>query len=156
MNGHYGQKCQDCGSCEILNTGVDSVENQLEQEHSYEIVGELRHSNPKQGTGLMLDNLAYAIRQSTTTNVEIPIHRSVYQTMKDEIDLFRKTGTKSKHLNLLLNALDSIPPTSVESEKVFSATGLFITKIRSRLGDGIMDTLCFLKKLFHEVRLDQT
>ena len=99
----------------------------------------------------MLDDLAYAIRQSTTTNVEIPIHRSVYQTMKDEIDLFRKAETKSKHLNLLLNALDSIPPTSVESERAFSAAGLFITKIRSRLGDDIIDTLCFLKSYFKKL-----
>ena len=87
------------------------------------------YSNPRQVTDLMLDDLANVIRQSTTTNLEIPIHRNVYHTMKDEIDLFRKTGTKSKHLTLLLKALDSIPPTSIESERAFSAPDIFITKI---------------------------
>ena len=54
--------------------------------------------------------------------------RFSYIDLTSEIDLFRKTGTLSKNLNLVLEALNSIPPTSVESERAFSAAGLFITK----------------------------
>ena len=68
------------------------------------------------------------------------------------MDLFRKTGRKSKHVTLLLEELDSIPQTSVESERAFSAAGLFITKIRSRLGDDTLDSLCFLKSYFRQLK----
>ena len=40
-----------------------------------------------------------------------------------------------------------IPPTSVEAERVFSASGLILTKIRSRLNDSSIDMLVFLKKI---------
>ena len=63
--------------------------------------------------------------------------------------LFRKTGTRLKHLTLLLDALDLISPTSDESERAFSSAGLFITKIRSRLSDDdTLDSSCFLKSYF--------
>ena len=48
----------------------------------------------------------------------------------------RYTGTDTpKYLQALYQSLAGIPPTSVESERSFSSTGLFATKIRSRLGD---------------------
>ena len=65
----------------------------------------------------MLDDLESAIRQSTTTNVKFPNQKNLYQTTKDEIDLFRNTGTKSTRLTLQLEALYYIPPTSVKSER---------------------------------------
>ena len=40
-----------------------------------------------------------------------------------------------------------IPPTSVESERVFS-DGLFLTKLRSTMSDSILVKLMFLKFVF--------
>ena len=88
----------------------------------------------------------------TTTRFNIPIQTNLHHIIKNEMDLFIKTGTRSKHITLLLEALDSIPPTSVESERDFSATGLFITKIRSRLSDDTLDSLCFLKSYFRNLK----
>ena len=48
-------------------------------------------------------------------------------------------------LNKLFNALQSIPPTSVESERAFSITGQFATKLRTKLADNTLDSLVFLK-----------
>jgi hypothetical protein len=42
----------------------------------------------------------------------------------------------------------TIPPTSVEAERAFSAAGVLCTKTRSRLSDTSLDTLCFLRSYF--------
>ena len=48
-------------------------------------------------------------------------------------------------LEKLYEALKGIPVSSVEAERVFSTTGNFSTKLRSRLGDEILSALVFLK-----------
>ena len=35
-----------------------------------------------------------------------------------------------------------------ESERAFSAAGLFVTKIRSRMSDDLLERLCFLRAHF--------
>ena len=58
---------------------------------------------------------------------------------------------KKRKLSTLLDihsCLKTIPPTSVEAERVFSVTGLFLTKLRSRLSDVTLDKLIFLKYYF--------
>ena len=65
-----------------------------------------------------------------------------------EMTLFEVTGTKSKNLSLVDEALSSIPPTSVEAERAFSAIGLFITKLPSRLNEDSVDSLMVLKAFF--------
>ena len=42
-------------------------------------------------------------------------------------------------------ALLTIPPTTVEAERVFSAAGLFFTKLRTSLSDRSIDRLMFLR-----------
>ena len=45
-----------------------------------------------------------------------------------------------------------LPPTSVEAERIFSAAGLFITKLCMRLNDEIVDALCFLKQYLLDLK----
>ena len=52
-----------------------------------------------------------------------------------------------KDLNIVSEVLDTILPTSMESERAFSATVLFITKIRSRLAGDTLDSLFFLRNI---------
>jgi len=47
-----------------------------------------------------------------------------------------------------------IPPTFVEAERVFSAGGLFLTKLRSSMSDMTLDKLMFLK-FFFKLRKDK-
>ncbi len=55
-------------------------------------------------------------------------------------------------LTKLLNALSSIPPSSIESERSFSTTSFYGTKIRSRLQDDVLSALVFLKHYFNKQR----
>ena len=48
----------------------------------------------------------------------------------------------------IIDAQETIPPTSVESERAFSAAGLFITKLRTRLSVKNIDALCFLRNYY--------
>ena len=55
------------------------------------------------------------------------------------------TGKRPSKLEQLFRALSSIPPTSVEAERAFSAAGLFATKLRSRFADKSVNAVSFLR-----------
>ena len=55
----------------------------------------------------------------------------------------------------LLNALKSIPPSSVEAERTFSVSGQFVTKLRTNMSDDTLSGLVFLKSLY-KVHGDKT
>ena len=66
----------------------------------------------------------------------------------EEFKLFVKTGEKTEKLKKLEAALYTIQASSVESERAFSAAGLFLTKLRCRMSDATFDRYCFLKAYF--------
>ncbi|GFU40854.1 hypothetical protein TNCV_2466561 [Trichonephila clavipes] len=55
--------------------------------------------------------------------------------MKQEMHLFDSTENSSPNIIKLCRALKTIPPMSIEAERAFSAAGLFVTKLRTRLSD---------------------
>ena len=73
---------------------------------------------------------------------------SIHSKIRSEMKFWDEGGSRGKLLEDLYKSLLTIPPTSVESERAFSAAGAFSTKIRSRLNDKTMDTLCFLRSFF--------
>lgn len=70
--------------------------------------------------------------------------------LKREMALYESTGALGVNLNTMYNFLQTIPPTSVDSERAFSAAGILCTKFRSRLNDDTIDTLCYLRGFFHQ------
>jgi hypothetical protein len=78
------------------------------------------------------------------TNIENIIGR--------ELDFLRATGQRGKILDLVYKALMSIPPTSVEAERAFSASGLFLTKLRSRLADKTLAKMTMLRYYFQHAQ----
>ena len=62
-----------------------------------------------------------------------------------EFSVFESTKKRFSNLKTLFQCLKAIQPTSVEGERVISACRLSVTKLRSRLNDNTIDTLCFLK-----------
>ena len=59
--------------------------------------------------------------------------KSLQATIKKEMSLFEAGGTRRLVLEGAYKALLAIPPTSVESERAFSAAGYLCSKIRSRI-----------------------
>lgn len=80
--------------------------------------------------------------------------KSFRDLIRKEMDLFEAEGVRGIHLEKAYQALLCIEPTSVESERCFSASGRFCTKIRSRLGDEILSDLTFLRAHFLRERED--
>ena len=85
-----------------------------------------------------------AIKVMETDRVT-PMKENKDKHLAKEFDIFDATGQQITNIDLLLDALKSISPTSVESERSFSAAGLFVTKLRTRLSDRSVDKLCLLK-----------
>ncbi|GFX78139.1 uncharacterized protein TNCV_5134871 [Trichonephila clavipes] len=67
--------------------------------------------------------------------------------MKEEMQLLNSTEIPPNIIKIC-EALKTIPPMSVESEKAYSAAGLLVTKLRTRLSDKSINCLCFLKSYF--------
>ncbi len=74
--------------------------------------------------------------------------KSMQATIKKEMVLFENGGIRGRYLEGVYQALMTVQPTSVESERVFSAANYICSKIRSRLGDDVLDMLVFLRSQF--------
>lgn len=68
--------------------------------------------------------------------------------IRREMNLFENGGVRGYHLELAHKYLLSVPPTSVEPERAFSAAAYIGNKIRSRLGNETLDALIFLRLHF--------
>ena len=76
-------------------------------------------------------------------------------TFTKEVNLFCAGRLqKTQTINELHQALLTIPPTSVEAERVYYTSGLFLTKLRSKLSDHTIDMLVFLKFYFVRLQLE--
>ena len=65
--------------------------------------------------------------------------------MQSEFQAYKGVNELPPMLRLLDKAVQTIQPTSVEAERAFSTAGLFLTKIRTRMGDDTLNMLQFLK-----------
>jgi len=74
--------------------------------------------------------------------------RSLGGIIKKEISLFKTTGNRRFLLKNTYDAKLTIQPTSIESERASSSAGYFSSKIRNRISDNTLDTLCFLRHYF--------
>ena len=72
-------------------------------------------------------------------------------------DSYAQSGIQSDIpllLRKLFNALNCIPPNSVESERAFSITGQFATKLCTKLDDDTLSSLVFLKAFYKNEALN--
>ena len=93
------------------------------------------------------DELRNLIAQQTVVQMQ----EHSFKNLKEEFAFWDKNPNRSTQpdtLKKLLIALEGIPISSIEPERVFSVTGSFVTKTRARLGDDSVDSLVFLKKYY--------
>ena len=93
----------------------------------------------------LADKLNRAIAESTQQKDNQPAQRV---PLTQDFKLFEATKKRSERLDKLFQALLTTKPTSVESERSFSAGGSFCTKIRSRMNDNTLSALISLKHYF--------
>ena len=70
--------------------------------------------------------------------------KELLTVIKRQMVDFEATQIRPKLLEKIYQALLTIQATSVESERGFSATNLFVNKLRTSLDDSSVDNLCFL------------
>jgi len=69
--------------------------------------------------------------------------------MVSETSLFEGGGGgRGRILRLVYDYLLSVPPTSIKSERAFSAAGVMCSKLQTRQGDETLDNLCMLRTFF--------
>ena len=66
------------------------------------------------------------------------IQENVLTRIKKEMTFYEATRECPVVLAIIKSCLNSLPPSSVEAEKCFSAAGLFVSKLRSSLSDGMI------------------
>lgn len=71
-------------------------------------------------------------------------------TVRVEMALFENGGTRQRgrYLSLVYEHLKTIPPTSVEPERIFSSAGIVCNRLRSSLIDKTLDALIFLRSFY--------
>lgn len=86
------------------------------------------------------------------SNLEKYFKKTTVLTLDDkirsEIRLIKNVGSGSNFIKKIIDALNAIPPTSVETERCFFITGQFCRKERQKLSNQAMNTLLFLNKYY--------
>lgn len=83
------------------------------------------------------------------SNISQP-EKFLLKIIRQELNLFENGGNHGLLLSKAYDCLLLIRPTSIESERAFSAAGYLCSKIRSRMNDESLDHLCFLRAYFQK------
>lgn len=99
--------------------------------------------------------------EAIKASMVVPLHatpatsasdKSLTAAIKAEMAVYESSGKRGRCLEKCYQYLLTVPPTSVEAERAFSAAGLLCSKLRSSLHDSSLDTLCFLRSYYNMQR----
>ena len=132
----------------LFGDGINDKDDgqQTQQDANEEVVVNSRQVS-------LFERLQGHIEQSTNftdnqSDTQSDDKNQLQKVIKQEMNLFEATRKRPTKLEILFKALLSIPPTLVEAERAFSAAGLFVTKLRSRLSDKSLNALTFLHSYY--------
>jgi hypothetical protein len=102
---------------------------------------------------IVTDDVSLSNELQNTISTVLVVQTSTSKTTKEfkfgslhkKFNLFETSGVRTANLDMLLSALRTTQPTSTDSERIFSVTGNFKTKIRSRIKFRDLIALVFLK-----------
>ena len=135
MNFHYFSAADS-------ESGAPLSSTQISQEHAVITA----HVDTAGSGSALVAKLRYRLQQSV---IQSTARRpSFKEIISKELEYYKSSGELGPVLRSTKDALTSIPPTSVEAERAFSATGNFLTKVRSRMGNDTLSMLCFLRHHF--------
>ena len=125
-------------NCNSKENNQDLPDNEMEQEEI---------NNVEQPS--LAEQLEQSIRDamSSTNSKRMRLETSSKSILK-EMSVFELTKTRTKNLDILFNVLKGICVTSVKAERSFSASGLFVTKLRICLNDDTLDIFCMLRAYY--------
>ena len=121
----------------IQNLAKEIFNNLFTQEDEIEISDDSSLDEQNIGSSIQ-DKLFDAINAALKKT-----NRKTSINLKKEFQIYEGTGNITKNLQKLMNALMTIQPTSIESERVFSSASNFCTKKRFGLNDTNFNCLCF-------------
>ena len=108
-------------------------------------------------TSTIAEQLEMAMRESVASTSSAPCgvenrdhDRKLDASIKAEMAVFESSGKRGRSLEQAYRYLLTVPPTSVEAERAFSAAGVLCTKLRNRLQDSTLDVLCFLRAYYRQ------
>ena len=133
----------------IMSTAVDLIQRLTEN------VEQDLSTNPVQQTLLtsVLDGSFQEIGSKLETNSR-HLARNMTSTLAETLNMeylnFQSTGIRSTNLEKLKNYLDSIPPTSIESERSFSDLGFMLTDKRNSLKDTTVDKIIIVRDFYRK------
>ena len=97
----------------------------------------------------LAEQLEQSIRGAmSSTNSKRMRPETSSKSILKEMSVFELTKTRTKNLDILFNVLKGICITSVEAERSFSASGLFVTKLRICLNEDTLDIFCTLRTYY--------
>jgi hypothetical protein len=98
----------------------------------------------------MQEKLARAIGKEMKSEISSKSRttKDVTSIVRKELAIFEVKCKRGANLESCYENLNSIPPSSVEPERVFSGFGITVTKIRSSLHVDRVDMLTFLRGYF--------
>lgn len=97
----------------------------------------------------LTEELEQAISEFSEPEKTLADPMSSWKVINKELALFDMNGELTTNLQILLDALKSIKPTSTDSERIFSNSANFCSKKRTSLADESINRLCFLKSFFN-------
>ena len=119
--------------CEFIDNSAENLENDITKEPS----------TKKSKTEELNDILSLTEDQHLDRFQE-----NILNHIKKEMMFYEATRECFKILKIIKSCLNSLPPSSVEAERCFSAAGLFISRLRSSLSDEMFDCLIFARSYF--------
>ena len=120
----------------LIKLYPDSAEKEAESQESDDEIGNKNEDEFEAKMNLAMKNVM--------TKPVSPQDKQ-FKSLDAELTAYETNGQRSKNLENLYQALLSIKPTSVSSERAFSISGSFVTKRRAKLKNSTVDDLCFSK-----------
>ena len=85
-------------------------------------------------------------KQDKVGKEKLSSQADILSKINKELTNFENTSEWPAILEKVFCAIKTLPSTSVEAERAFSAAGMFMTKLRFRLSEITIDALIFLRK----------